>query len=141
MTVKGSALANKANLIYNLKFGDLYFYDTFFIVEMKEGMVIKKEHVAHIQDLVHIHFGYDIPYGMISNRINSYSADLVDLRSVVEDVKFLVANAVVFYDKSLFESIDLENVMLKLNGTVFFNLNDAIKWTKQKVEIARVKSS
>jgi len=31
--------------------------------------------------------------------------------------------------------------MLKLNGTVFFNLKDAIKWTKQKVKIARVKSS
>lgn len=140
MTIKESSLASKATSIYNLKFGDLYFYDFFFIVEMKEGMVIRKENVAQILDLVHIHFGYENPFGMVSNRINSYSADLIDIKPVVVDIKYLVANAVVFYNKSLFESVDFENVMLNLNGKVFFNLNEAVDWVKQKVKTERVKN-
>ncbi|MGM5471140.1 hypothetical protein ACS386_12750 [Flavobacteriaceae bacterium LMO-SS05] len=141
MTIKDSSIASNANSVYKLKFGDLYFYNTFFIVEMKEGVVVNKEDVGQMLDLVHVHFGYDNPYGMISNRVNSYSSDLIDISPFVADIKFLVANAVVFYNKSLFESLELENVMLKLNGTVFFNLNDAIKWTKKKVKNARLLNS
>jgi hypothetical protein len=42
------------------------------------------------------------------------------------------------YNEFSFKNFELEKRLLKLDGEVFFDLDDAIKWTKQKVDSSRI---
>lgn len=141
MTIKDSSLVGVVNCVYNLKSGNLYFYDSFVISEIFEGVTVVKEDLTEVINLIHKHFGFKNPYGLISHRLHSYSINLLDILPVTNQFGLLVANAVVGYNDLSFKNFELEKRLLKLDGEVFFDLNDAIAWTNQKVESARLMSS
>jgi hypothetical protein len=138
MTIKDSPLAGIANYVYNLKSGDLYFYDSYVISEIFEGVTVVKEDLNEVIDLIHEHYGFKKPYGLISHRFHSYSINLHDILPIVSEFGLLVANAVVGYNEFSFKNFELEKRLLKLDGEIFFDLDDAIKWTNQKVENTRL---
>jgi len=137
MTIKDSSLSGIANCVYNLKSGDLYFYDSFVISEIFEGVTVVKEDLTEVINLIRKHYGFKNPYGLISHRLHSYSINLLDILPVSNQFGLLVANAVVGYNEFSFKNFELEKRLLKLDGESFFDLNDAIRWTNQKVENAR----
>ena len=137
MTIKDSSLSGIANCVYNLKSGDLYFYDSFVISEIFEGVTVVKEDLTEVINLIRKHYGFKNPYGLISHRLHSYSINLLDILPVSNQFGLLVANAVVGYNEFSFKNFELEKRLLKLDGESFFDLNDAIRWTNQKVETAR----
>ena len=136
MTVKNSPLAAKANYIYNLKSGDLYFFDDFLISEVHEGVMVMYKDSLEVLNLVHKHFGFTKPYGLISHRLNSYSVNLSDLLPIAGEFGLLVANAVVAYTDFALKNFELEKRVLKLKGKSFNNMESAIEWTKAEVKKA-----
>lgn len=138
MTIKNSSLAAKANHIYNLKSGDLYFFDDFLISEIHEGVTIMLNDSREVLNLVHKHYGFKKPYGLISHRVNAYSVNLSDILPIANEFGLLVANAVVAYTDFALKNFELEKRVLKLKGKSFNNMDAALKWTKAEVEKATV---
>lgn len=134
MTIKDSPLASDANYIYNLKSGDLYFYDNFLISEIHEGIVVAKEDLIEVINLIHKHFGFNKPYGLISHRLHSYAINLYDIIPIVSEFGLLIANAVVAYTEISLKNFELEKRVLKLKGEAFKNMEDALIWTKQEIK-------
>ncbi len=140
MTIKDSNLALQAKHVYATKFADLYFFDNFLISEIYEGELIGQSNFQEILTLVHKHFGIDKPYGIISHRVHSYSVDLYDLLPITSEFGPLVANAVVAYSNMPLKSFELEKQILKLVGEAFSNMEDAISWTRKKINEAHLLS-
>jgi hypothetical protein len=136
MTIKDSALASKANYVYNLKSGDLYFYDDYLISEIHEGVTVMYKDSLEILNLVHKHYGFKKPYGLISHRLNSYSVNLHDLIPIAHEFGLLVANAVVAYKEISLKNFEIEKRVLMLKGESFRNMDEAIKWTKAEIDKA-----
>jgi len=137
MSIKNTALAEKANVVYNLKSGDLYFYDDFFISEINEGVVITHIEVVEVINLVHKHFSFNKPYGLISHHLYAYSINLVDVLSLKNEFQFLIANAVVAYSEITLKNFEIEKQLLGFKGSAFFNMEDAINWTLKIIEKAK----
>ncbi|RLD26392.1 MAG: hypothetical protein DRI75_11800, partial [Bacteroidetes bacterium] len=119
MTIKDSALASGANYIYNLKSGDLYFYDDYIISEVHEGVIVMYKDSLEVLNLVHKHYGFKKHYGLISHRFNSYSVNLSDLLPIAHESGLLVANAVVAYTDMALKNFELEKRVLMLKGESF----------------------
>jgi hypothetical protein len=141
VTVKNSPLAAKANHIYNLKSGDLYFFDDFLISEVHEGVMVMYKDSLEVLNLVHKHYGFSKHYGLLSHRLNSYSVNLSDLLPIASEFGLLAANAVVAYTDFALKNFELEKRVLKLKGKSFNNMESAIKWTKSEVEKATIKKT
>jgi len=137
MINKNSSFDNDANYIYNLKSGHLFFHDDFIISEINEGVIVGKEDFLEIMDLVNKHYGNKKPYGLISHRLNSYSVNLSELLPIVSEFGSLIANAVVVYSNISLNNFELEKRILKLKGEVFFNMDQAIEWTKLEIQDAK----
>ncbi len=138
MTIKDSTLASEANYVYNLKSGDLYFYDDYLISEVHEGVIVMYNDSLEVLNLVHKHYGFKKPYGLISHRFNSYSVNLSDLLPIAHEFGLLVANAVVAYTDMALKNFELEKRILMLKGESFDNMEDAIKWTKAEIDKANL---
>ena len=138
MTIKDSTLASEANYVYNLKSGDLYFYDDYIISEVHEGVIVMYNDSLEVLNLVHKHYGFKKPYGLISHRFNSYSVNLSDLLPIAHEFGLLVANAVVAYTDMALKNFELEKRVLMLKGESFDNMEDAIKWTKAEIDKANL---
>lgn len=133
MTINNSSLANEANYIYNLNFGNFYFYDNFIISEINEGEIIGKDAGLKFLDLINKHFGNNNPYGLISHRVYSYSTNLFELFQLSNQFKFLVAYSVVAYSDFALKNFELEKRLREFKGESFISLEDAIEWTKKEV--------
>ena len=134
MTIKGTAIAAKANYAYNLNFCDLYFYNDFIISEINEGVMVGKDHLIEIINLVAKHYGFKKPYGLISNRTYSYASNLTEVIPLAEEFGCLIANAVVVYNKLSMNNFDLEKQVLnRFKGEAFFTVEEAIVWTQNVV--------
>lgn len=133
MTINNSSLANEANYIYNLNFGNFYFYDNFIISEINEGEIIGKDAGLKFLDLINKHFGNNNPYGLISHRVYSYSTNLFELLQISNQFKFLVTYSVVTYSDFALKNFELEKHILEFKGESFISLEDAIEWTKKEV--------
>lgn len=134
MTIKDTPLAQKANYTYQLNFGELYIYNDFIISEVSEGIVIGKDHLIQIINLVDKHYGFKKPYGLISNRTNAYATNLSEILPLAEEFGCLISNAVVVYNQLSLKNFDLEKQVLKrFKGESFSNIDDAIIWTKSIV--------
>jgi hypothetical protein len=141
MTIKDSALASKANYVYNLKSGDLYFYDDYLISEVHEGVTVMYKDSLEVLNLVHKHYGFKKPYGLISHRLNSYSVNLSELLPIAHEFGLLVANAVVAYKEISLKNFEIEKRVLMLKGESFSNMDEAIKWTKAEIEKANLEKT
>jgi len=136
MTISNSPLASEAIFTYNLNSGNLFFFDTFLITEIFEGVIIGENELVQIIDLAHNYYGFDTPYGIISNRLNSYSVNLSELIPISHKFKNMVANAVIIYSELGLNNFELEKRTLNLKSQSFSHIEGALQWTKMEVEHA-----
>ena len=134
MTIKNSSLASQAKYIYNLKFGDLFFYDDFLITEIYEGMTIGSNEFNDIFNLCLEVYGPDKPYGIVSHRLFSYSVNIFELIPISNKFKVVIANAVVAYTDFSLKNFELEKQLLKFEGKFFNNLDSGITWIKKEIK-------
>jgi len=73
MTHKQSQLPYKLEDTYILQFGTFYFYETFIVSEIKEGVNLDLHMINTLIQLIDTHYGPKEKIGYISNRIHNYS--------------------------------------------------------------------
>lgn len=123
-------------IVYDLKSGKYSFYDDFLITEIGEGETVGKESLIEVLNLIKEHFGDDKPYGVVSHRLHSYSINLSELIPIANKFGRYIANAVVVYSEMALHNFEIEKRLLRLNGEVFFNLEQAIDWVQSEIKLA-----
>ena len=125
---------NNAKVSYHFPWGDLYFYDNFVISQIGEGVILGKPELIEAMVLMKDYFGTEKPYGLISDRVNSYSINLPELIPIARQFGKLTVNAVVVYSNIGYGNFEIEKRLLKFKGQIFFDLNQAIDWTKKEIQ-------
>ena len=115
-----------------LDIGTFYFYDTFLIGEFKEGILVTIENFKKIHNIALEHFK-NKPYGYISNRINSYTINVINFINHEEIFEKLVAYAIVSYSNITTSTVNYENYYFNTHRKQFEHLNDATVWVEDEV--------
>jgi len=119
--------------IREYKFGIFYFFDGLVISEMKEGEVFDWSIAEKIIDVAYEVLGKDKPIAYISNRINNYSVVPTDWLKFYKHRHQLEFYSVVAYNQGGLASLVLEKMFFRNKIRQFSNLEDAIKWSLEKV--------
>ena len=137
MTVKESKLSKHIEATYRLKIGDFHFFKNFVVAEFNEGVYASYKDLEESYDLA-LDYYKDRSYGFISNRINSYSINIMDVLKYQSKFKGLRAYAIVTHNRSSKISLQVEDYYFKLKRTRFNSLIDAAKWVNDKINASQV---
>ncbi len=118
---------------YSFPFGKVDFYSNFLITELNEGVNFGIEEALEISELVTRHFK-EIPFGYISNRVNSYSLTPVNYLKIKEVFPTIKAFAAVTYSEMQKSVIKVENSFLNGMLADFDNLSEAVMWVQSKLD-------
>lgn len=124
--------------ILELEVGNFYFYDEFVVAEINEGIEFAFENSRVLFDFA-IEKYKKVPFGYISNRINSYTTFPVDYKKTYNYLPSLVAFAIITYTNVAKNFTAVEKKFSKNPYQNFTKLEDAIKWVRQIVNEARLK--
>jgi len=114
--------------------GDIFFFNHIAVVELKEGVHFDISNASIIIDEFLYYFGASQPYGVIANRINSYSVNLLQTSLYREKAKNLLAYGVVGHDLAGKISAEMENDFCASEKVDYDNLYEAINSVYSKIK-------
>lgn len=133
MRVINSLIAHLIEDTIETKIGDFYFFKNFIIAEFKEG-----SHVSYIEFEDVMELGeakYQLrPVGFISNRIHSYSINLIDMFENSVILISVKAYAVVYYNEKTLNILGLEDKFFSIPRPRFDNLIEATDWVNSELQ-------
>lgn len=116
--------------------GDVHFFNHFAIIEFGEGQHITLEAAAGLLDNIQKYFGKERSFGVISNRVHSYSMQPMDVAKAKERFKNLVGYGVVANSSPGRLSAHIEDTFCTTQNIKFDSLYDAIDMISQRVKNA-----
>lgn len=124
---------------YNLKIGDFYFFENFVLIEYAENAHISLLVLKTIMRVSKIFFPNSKPFGLIINKIHSFSTVPSDAFKLENELPNLVATAVVTWDSALSINFELENHFFKkINRRLFPDIKTAETWIQAEVNAAKI---
>ncbi|PZX36254.1 hypothetical protein LX97_03465 [Nonlabens dokdonensis] len=117
---------------YNLKESDIFIFDQFLIIQIKEGVLVNMPHEEELNDIIQKHFkGKDMVY--ISNRVNSYAVNPL-IYPETEKILNLVAIAIVPKTQKMRSNAEFERKFYNKPYGVFDTLSLAIEWVHTVID-------
>ncbi|MGE5943706.1 MAG: hypothetical protein ACM31G_05130 [Flavobacteriales bacterium] len=113
--------------------GNLFFFENYLVAEFNEGVEINYNNFDAVRELIREHFGNE-SFGLISNRINSYSIVITDA-PLFNQCQSLKAYATVTYSLFAEKVFNVENYFFKFNKQNFNSLTDAKNWVENTLTI------
>ena len=132
MTTYNSAVQNRIVKHHSFDIGDVYLFDKFIITEFKYGAEINFETFYEVSLIIQDNFDTS-PFGIIANRINSYSVNLNDAPLFNEAFPNCKAFAIVHYNSLTEKVIEVENQFFTFNREAFGDLMEAVNWVDQNL--------
>ncbi|MEC3908750.1 hypothetical protein VOI54_17110 [Tamlana sp. 2201CG12-4] len=129
-----SVFSNHVVKSTNKALGDVFYFSHFAIIEFNEGVHIDIHNSTGILDDLIDYFGVSRPFGIISNRINSYSVDILDAKSIVNKIENLHTYAVVAHDLASQMSAEIERSFCLSENIIYSCLDEAIYKVYDKVK-------
>lgn len=124
---------------YNLKIGDFYFFENFVLIEYAENAHVSLPVLKTIMRVSKIFFPINKPFGLIINKIHSFSTVPSDAFKLENELPNLVATAVVTWDSALSINFELENHFFKkINRRLFPDIKTAESWIQAEVNAAKI---
>jgi hypothetical protein len=114
--------------------GNIFFFNHIAVVELSEGVHFDINNAPIIIDELQSYFGEDQPYGVVANRVNSYSVDLLKTPSFRERAKNLYAYGVVGHDLASKMNAELENDFCASEKIDYDTIYDAINNVYNKLK-------
>jgi hypothetical protein len=133
MIVVNSLLYNDLIKHHTFEVGETYFFENFTLMEIYEGVNLTFENLHEFFKLIKKYYGKNNPFGIIANRINSYSLNILDIEKFENKLKNLSAFAVVTYSNSSMKGLDYENNFFKIDRKHFNSILDAKNWMNKEV--------
>lgn len=113
-------------------FGTFHIYPNYVIGEINEGVFFELKHAAVVLELIAEVYGDNRKYVYISNRIFSFTVQILDWAefSKLVNYKNLKAFAVVAKTLSVDKNFEFESKFAKVPYQKFNSLEGAINWAK-----------
>lgn len=118
-----------------MPFGNFYFFKTFIISEISEGMHFDWEMIQEVMVHVVEFYGQEAKLGYISNRVNSYSINPQAWNKVQKKYNIIVVGAIVAYNKMNFLNASLEKNIANTSIKRCFSLEEAFEWVSNIREL------
>lgn len=116
------------------KLGSIYFFNHIAVVELNEGIHFDINNASMIIDEFESYFGSSQPYGVIANRVNSYSVNLINTQVYKKMAKNLHAYGVVGHDLASKMNAEMENNFCASEKVNYNTLYEAINKVYEKVK-------
>ncbi|MGB5418850.1 hypothetical protein [Algibacter sp.] len=134
MKIIESYLSNQIIKSVENHIGSIFFFNHIAVVELNEGIHFDLSNASLIIDELNSYFGNSQPYGVITNRINSYSVNLIDTPLYKKLAKNLYAYGVVGHDLAGKMNAEMENDFCVSEKVDYDTIYDAINEVYEKVK-------
>ncbi|MFD0836012.1 hypothetical protein ACFQ0I_09570 [Mariniflexile aquimaris] len=134
MTILDSEFVNHILKTSKINLGIIYFFEHIAIIEFNEGVHIDINNASEIIEELNAFFGPSKPYGVIANRINSYSVKLLDAKLILYQAKNLCAYAVVGHNSASKMNAEIENMFCNATKINYDNIYEAISSVNSRVK-------
>lgn len=134
MKIIESDFSNQILEFVQNRLGNIFFFNHIAVVELNEGVHFDLENAPIIINELESYFGESQPYGVVANRVNSYSVDLINTPSYKEKAKNLYAYGVVGHDLASKMNAEIENDFCVSEKVDYDNIYDAINNVYNKVK-------
>jgi hypothetical protein len=132
MTVLDSKLKDHVKDSLVLDIGTLHFLENIAIVEFKHGLHLNFENTADLFYTINDYFNHT-SFGLIANRIHSYSIHPLDMQRAKQRYTHLKSYAVVATDRASKMSAEIENTFCQNEHISFDNLYEAVETVYQRL--------
>ncbi len=116
------------------KLGNIFFFNHIAVIEFNEGVHIDINNSSEIFEELTNFFGNSRPFGVVANRINSYSVKLLDAELFRKKVKNLCYYAVVGHNTASKMNAEIENRFCKSQKISYDSIHEAMNTIYGKVK-------
>lgn len=134
MGIEHTELASKIIDQTSTEFGVTHFFKDIAVIEFNEGTHIDLKAVNPTLKSIKKHYGNYKPFGIIANRINSYSISLLDLKKARQKLPNLAAYGIVSYTDATRMNAEIESSFCQWKDICFDNLYEGLTSIQQRIE-------
>jgi hypothetical protein len=138
MKIIESDFSNQIVKFVQNKLGDIFFFNHIAVVELNEGIHFDINNAYLILEELKSYFGETKPFGVIANRVNSYSVDLLNTPKYRDEVKNLKSYGVVGHDAASKMNATIENGFCDAEKVDYDTIYDAINHVYNKVKKSKL---
>jgi len=135
MTVEKSNVANQIVKKTKSEVGTLHFFKHIAVVEFNEGTHIDLISVGKTLSDILEYFGDSKPFGVVANRVNSYSISLLDVKDARQALPNLAAYGIVSYNSASRMNAEIESSFCYWEDICFNNLYQGLETIHRRVKI------
>jgi len=133
MKIVESDFSNQILKFVENQVGNIFFFNHIAVVELNEGVHFDINNAPIIIDELKSYFGKSQPFGVIANRVNSYSVNLIDTPLYKEMARNLYAYGVVGHDLAGKMNSEMENDFCVSEKVDYDNIYEAVNKVYNKV--------
>ena len=134
MRILESDFSNQIVEFVQNKLGSIFFFNHIAVVELNEGIHFDINNASLITDELKSYFGNTRPFGVVANRVNSYSVDLLSTPLYRKKLSNLKAYGVVGHDLASKMNATLENDFCVSEKVDYDTIYDAINYVYNRVK-------
>lgn len=138
MKIIESDFSNQIVKFVQNKLGNIFFFNHIAVVELNEGIHFNINNAPLILEELKSYFGDTKPFGVIANRVNSYSVDLLDTPKYRDEIKNLKSYGVVGHDAASKMNATIENDFCMSEKVDYDTIYDAINHVYNKVKNSKL---
>ena len=133
MKIVNSNVATEVVKQVESKFGQLHLFNKIAVVEFNEGVHIDLKAFKNTINEINSYFN-NKPFGLVANRVNSYSISLLDLKSVHNLMPNMKAYGIVTHDEAGLMNAVIESNFCGANNISFDNLYEGLYTVYNRVK-------
>lgn len=134
MGIEYTDLASKIIDQTSTEFGITHFFKDIAVIEFNEGTHIDLKAVNPTLKSIKKYYGSSKPFGIIANRVNSYSISILDLKKARQKLPNLAAYGIVSYNDATRMNARIESSFCEWKDICFNNLYEGLNTIQQRIE-------
>ena len=134
MNIENSDLAAQVIKKTESTIGNVHYFNHVAVIEFKEGSHVDLTSVIPTLNDILEHYGKSKPFGIIVNRIYSYSVSILDIKEARQKLPNLSAYGIVTYSHAGKMNAQIETSFCEWKNICFSNLHEGIDSVYQTVK-------
>ena len=134
MRTLDSSIAKCIKKTFTSEIGNLYCFNHIAVVEFNEGVHVNLDSASELLYHLTAYFGKSRPFGLVSNRTNSFSISMVDSGLIKSHIQNLVAYGVVGHTRAGKMNCSIENDFCKTQEVRYHCLYEAVDSVYSKIK-------
>lgn len=135
MSISESNLASLIVKQSKSNVGIVHFFNQIAVIEFNEGTHIDLVSVNDTLKDILSYFGRSKPFGIVANRVNSYSISLLDIKDARQKLPNLTAYGIVSYNNATRMNAEIESSFCEWKDICFNNLHESLDTIYKRVKL------